>query len=288
MGKKKSSFLDDVVALVALMPWWVGVILAAASFAVLHHFAVAPITPPVIEAGKPLPIASTLLTGAGHGLATLGQYLLPLLCLAGAALSALKRRQSRGLVARAAELSDASAVDGMTWQEFERLVAEAFRLRGFQVAETGRDGPDCGVDVVLTKGAEKFLVQCKHWRAQRVGVEVVRELYGVMAAKGATGGFVVTSGRFSADAQGFAEGRNIKLIDGAALKRLLQEAQARSAPPQPVAEAPQPRHRDVPETPKCPKCEGLMVKRAAKRGALAGEQFWGCANFPKCRGTRPA
>jgi Restriction endonuclease len=49
-------------------------------------------------------------------------------------------------------------------------------------------------------GAERFLVQCAQWRAFKVGVDVVRELYGVMAAKGAAGGFVVTSGKFTDDA----------------------------------------------------------------------------------------
>jgi restriction system protein len=47
-----------------------------------------------------------------------------------------------------------------------------------------------------------------------VGVDVVRELYGVMAATGAAGGFVVTSGRFTEDAASFARGRNVMLVDG--------------------------------------------------------------------------
>jgi Restriction endonuclease len=48
------------------------------------------------------------------------------------------------------------------------------------------------VDLVLTRPGknvgEKFPVQCKQWRDVKVGVDLVRELYGVMAAKGATGG----------------------------------------------------------------------------------------------------
>ena len=66
--------------------------------------------------------------------------------------------------------------------------------------------PDGGIDLVLSKGSEKFLVQCKQWKAFKVGVTVVRELYGVMAAKGAAGGFVVSSGRFTDDATAFASG----------------------------------------------------------------------------------
>lgn len=44
-------------------------------------------------------------------------------------------------------------------------------------------GPDCGIDLTLDKGGETFLVQCKRWRATKVGVEVVRELYGAMATR---------------------------------------------------------------------------------------------------------
>ena len=82
------------------------------------------------------------------------------------------------------------------------------------MAESGGGGADGGVDLVLTRDGEKHLVQCKQWRAFKVGVDVVRELYGVMAAKGAAGGFVVTSGRFTDEAQDFARGRNVQLVDG--------------------------------------------------------------------------
>jgi hypothetical protein len=37
--------------------------------------------------------------------------------------------------------------------------------------------------------------------------------------------------------------------------------------------------------PVCPQCLGPMVRRVAIKGASAGEAFWGCAVFPKCRGT---
>ena len=35
---------------------------------------------------------------------------------------------------------------------------------------------------------------------------------------------------------------------------------------------------------KCPKCGAPMVLRTAKKGANAGNEFWGCSQFPKCRG----
>ena len=37
-------------------------------------------------------------------------------------------------------------------------------------------------------------------------------------------------------------------------------------------------------TPNCPKCGQAMVRRVARRGANAGSEFWGCSEFPRCRG----
>jgi len=39
--------------------------------------------------------------------------------------------------------------------------------------------------------------------------------------------------------------------------------------------------------PACPLCGGLMALRTARKGARAGSQFWGCASYPECKGTRP-
>ncbi|MCR5805469.1 MAG: topoisomerase DNA-binding C4 zinc finger domain-containing protein [Oscillospiraceae bacterium] len=35
----------------------------------------------------------------------------------------------------------------------------------------------------------------------------------------------------------------------------------------------------------CPRCGGRLVLRTAKSGANAGNSFYGCSNFPKCRYT---
>jgi four helix bundle suffix protein len=39
--------------------------------------------------------------------------------------------------------------------------------------------------------------------------------------------------------------------------------------------------------PKCPKCDHPMALRTAKSGKNAGQQFWGCTNYPDCKGTVP-
>ncbi len=33
----------------------------------------------------------------------------------------------------------------------------------------------------------------------------------------------------------------------------------------------------------CPKCGGKLVLRTARKGTYAGNQFYGCSNYPKCR-----
>jgi restriction system protein len=109
----------------------------------------------------------------------------------------------------------------MSWREFERVVGEAFRRRGFTVTGFGGGGSGGGVDLGLAKNGERFLVQCKHWRKLEVGVTVIRELQGIITALGAHGGYVVTGGCFTPPARDLANSCRISLIDGASLQELI-------------------------------------------------------------------
>ena len=287
--RKKSSPAEDVMDLVSMLPWWAGVGLALISYLLLHRVASQAVLAPTLPGQMGAMLTQTL----WKTLATFGQYLLPVICLGGAGVSAWRRKVRKNLVADVAQSKASDALDGMSWQEFEMLVGEGFRLQGYQVVETGGGGADGGVDLVLTKpgksGGEKFLVQCKQWRAFKVGVDVVRELYGVMAARGATGGFVVTSGRFTDEAISFASGRNVTLVDGPKLHGLLRQAKARAdrSPARPVASPPAQPSAAPTQATSCPQCSKPMARRTAKRGANAGGAFWGCTGYPTCRGTRP-
>ena len=270
---------------VATLPWWVGVALAPILYVLLHQVSAIQFT----STAQPGQVGALLIQTVLKTAAGFGQYILPLLCLAGAGMSAWRQRNRQNLVADVAQSRASDALDGMSWRQFEMLVGEGFRLQGYRVAGTG-GGADGGVDLVLTKGGEKFLVQCKQWRALKVGVDIVRELYGVMAARGATGGFVVTSGRFTHDAMSFASGRNVSLVDGPQLHELLRQAQSskngaprRSAPAEP---APTAARASATWAPLCPICSKTMVKRVARRGANVGGEFWGCIGYPACRGKR--
>lgn len=78
------------------------------------------------------------------------------------------------------ELRDLAA---LSWQQFEEVIADAFRRHGYRVREVGGRGrADGGVDLILTREGQTTVVQAKHWRSNRVGVQLVRELYGVQRA----------------------------------------------------------------------------------------------------------
>ena len=230
------------------------------------------------------------------GFAAIGQFAVPFICLLGALVPFMRRRKRMALVDTVTHSSSASALDNMSWREFELLVGESFRLQGYKVMEQGGARPDGGVDLALRKGNETFLVQCTQWKAFKVSVDIVRDLYGVMAARGAAGGFVVTSGRFTADATEFANGRNVKLIDGPILLGMIRQAKASvssSTAPSPQSAVPQwPKASVYKATstaeamPSCPVCRASMVLRTARKGVKAGSTFWGCSSYPACRGTR--
>ncbi|WP_232370939.1 restriction endonuclease [Desulfogranum marinum] len=268
MARRRQSGLDILVEIVSYFHWGIGVALAISAYLFLHWYA----GQELYVAKDMSEISSGMLSGVFHGLAGAGQYLFPVVLLFAAATSFFNRRKRHNLYETTQASSSVNPLDNMSWQEFEMLVGEHFRREGYGVSETA-DGADGGVDLVLKIDGATYFVQCKQWKAYKVGVKTVRELLGVMTSRGAAGGYVVTSGRFTVDAEKFALENNVQLIDGAQLKRII----TKTPPPQPWTQ--------VQDTPLCPKCGSEMIKRVAKKGSRAGKQFWGCSNFPKCRGT---
>lgn len=280
--KKKSSPAEDFVVVISLVPWWLGLMIGLVSFFILHGLAAAP----MVTVTNVQDVGGALFSTFVHALAQFGQYLVPLLCVIGSGASVIGRRKRANLLDGVTKVGDTNALGKMTWLEFEQMVGEWFRRQGYAITEVGGAGPDGGIDLVLRKDGEKFLVQCKQWRSMKVGVSVVRELYGVMAAERVAGGFVVTSGSFTEDAKDFANGRNVELLDGSTLVRALRPGSSTVQPtkriePKTISEV----SLAVPKS--CPVCGAKMLRRIAKRGANAGQAFWGCSNYPGCKTTLP-
>jgi restriction system protein len=100
-------------------------------------------------------------------------------------------------------------------------------------------------------------------------------------SRGAVGGYFVTSGIYTEDAQAFVQGLNIVLIDGHKLREMIDIARKK-----PVDSAIPVESQQTLTAPICPKCGAEMKKRIARQGKNAGKEFWGCISFPRCNGTR--
>lgn len=267
MARRKTSPLEDLLSIASEIPWWLSLVFAAVTYGLLHTYATRPPAPPQ-------PGDLTFVTEQMYRqFAAVLQYGIPAIFVIGALTGIAGRLQRRRLYGATVRGDIAHNLCAMSWRDFEIAIGERFRRQGFQVFETAR-GADGGVDLELRREGELALVQCKHWKAHRVGVDVVRQLYGVMADQGATAGFVVTTGRFTDPATAFARDKNITLLGGKELAGL--------------ALAPTQDKPTATSMPLCPRCDSPMVQRTARRGKNTGREFWGCSTFPACRGTRPA
>jgi restriction system protein len=272
---RRQGFFDDLMSIGLKLPWKVGVAAAVVIFVTLHVVAIytqAPVTATTLA-----DLGAVVQHGFIHVFAEFLQYIIPAGLLIGTTVGYFKQRQSGALFV-STRANPKPAITSMSWRDFERLVGEVFRRRGFTVSGFGGHGPDGGVDLGLTKNGQRFLVQCKHWRKRLVGVTVVRELNGVVSVQGAHGGFVVTGGEFSREAREFADSCGIKLIDGPALEELVGGTPSRKSAADSGAAV------VAPFAPACPRCGLSMVERKAKQGKFVGKPFWGCQQYPKCSG----
>lgn len=269
-------FADDLLDLLKTAPVWVGPLVAVGAFGLFYLLF------PLIFGAMNEPL---------RGLFTnVSKVLSPILgvgVLLVWGVAELFKWRDRKLLARQA---DFAGLQSLTWREFERLVGEAFRRRGYHAVETP-SGADGGVDLILRKDGDRAFVQCKHWKTWSVGVKPVRELMGVVAAKGATRGILVCGGRFTAEALRFAEGQPLELIDGPQLWRMIKEVQGGARHSAPEASRVEQAGSAQPMTegtsdPTCPECNAPMILRTAKRGTNAGSQFFGCSRYPACRAVR--
>ncbi len=286
MRRRNSAFIG-LLNFAVKLPWWGGLLLAVVTYTILHWFASMEAPALVLgtgQDGKPANVGLFTVGTLFKTLATFLQYIIPFIFTIagiGAGIKSIMRSSEYGRV----ESVGLRAVADLSWGAFERLVGEAFRRKGYSVVETNK-GPDGGIDLILRRDGEEHLVQCKHWRANKVGVNVIRELHGVMASRGAASGFVVTAGDFTSSAKNYAQGRNIELIGTHQFKQLLDEGRKGTGSASHLA-------KTLPSTdtgvavPDCPKCGTAMIERIAKRGTNIGGRFWGCKNFPKCRKTLP-
>ena len=110
-----------------------------------------------------------------------------------------------------------AAVRAMSWGDFSSALADALRNDGYAVTRlTG-----AVADFELAKAGRISLVGCKRWKAAHTGVDPLRELDDAKRAREAHECIYVASGEITVGARAFALERNIRLIHGAELAKLL-------------------------------------------------------------------
>lgn len=206
--RNRKSGAESVISMLAHLPWFAIVMLAAVTYAGFGY-------------------AESTLNPSTHTYALFsllfgyGKYLVLAIFFIAAVASFFRGRKRKRLLSKAKKSDNlVHTLSQMSWREFELLVGQVFRERGYTVAE-GKGSRDGGVDLVLFKDGKTSLVQCKHWKSGNVGVAVVRELFGVMTLRGAHHGFVICSGKFTKDAFVFAKQANVSLVGLAQLERVL-------------------------------------------------------------------
>jgi restriction system protein len=251
---------ESVLNLLSRSPWWVSVGVSISVYVGMRHV----LTQTASH--------DWVVNSFSKGMAQVAP-LISLVLLAPAIVSLVNALRKRKLLD---DQRDLQTIRSLSWRQFEELVGEAYRRLGYSVKENSRPGPDEGVDLALRKDGDRVLVQCKQWRAMKVGVKTIQELYGVMTAKQASSGAVITSGTFTHEARLFAINKPIELVDGRRLSALVGGIRTKSLPA-----------GGLPQVLTCPECGAHMVKRVARKGRHAGKPFWGCSAFPDCRTVVP-
>lgn len=173
----------------------------------------------------------------------------------------------------------------MDWLGFEHLVVDVFNALGFKATKTSA-GADGGVDIELrSMSAEagsqpKAFVQCKARSLAPIGVDKLRELLGVITAKGVRRGILVTNSEFTDDARAFA--KSVESLQIGDIQWLLKKIETL---PDDLKQAWQLKHLGPGyDIPSCVACEVKMKPRQGPKGS-----FWGCPNFGnsaiRCRNT---
>lgn len=286
MSSPSLALLNRCADRVAALPWPLGVLLALLSLAGWQLASLTPMGP-----------ATRWL--AAHAAGGVGAFLelLPLLGLALAGLSFWGRQRHQRRLAALVRDPDTEALVRLRPREVEQLLQRVYTVQGYE-HNAQLDEPN---QWVMWFEGEKQVFHAQHWRALRVGVEVLRELRSVMEGIGAEGGVVFCTGTFSPSAQSYANGRSITLVDGRALQQLLRDFEANRLGPAATVPPPSQDIRRLPPTqvlpgvrrltpaprPPCPHCQRPMLRRHELDGPRAGEPYWGCAGFPVCSGRRP-
>lgn len=99
----------------------------------------------------------------------------------------------------------------MTGYDYEYIVADYLRAKGYTGVKVTQASGDYGIDVLASKGGTKYAVQCKYY-SNPVGIKAVQEAVAGKAHYGCNGAMVVTNNTFTEAAHTLAKDNGVLLI----------------------------------------------------------------------------
>ncbi len=167
--------------------------------------------------------------------------------------------------------------DTMSGEEFEEFCADILRGNGYTNVEVTKASGDHGIDVLASKDGLRYAIQCKRY-SKPVGNKAIQEAYSGKAIYKADVAVVMSNMDFTSQAIDDARKLGVELWDRNKIYSLQKRGNV--VIEESIASD------NASEELVCPKCGGSLVLRTAKKGMHAGEQFYGCSNYPNCNFIR--
>lgn len=135
-----------------------------------------------------------------------------------------KRWEKNGLRDKRLLLSlQISDIDLMEGYAFEDYLKSLFFYDGYGAQLTTKS-KDYGADLILTKDDERIVVQAKRYN-KIVGIKSVQEVIGAKKHYDATDSMVVTTSKFSSEAEQIAKENGVRLVDRDELIEIIKRVQ---------------------------------------------------------------
>ena len=114
---------------------------------------------------------------------------------------------------------DIRVIDKMSGEEFEKLLGDYFKDRGYKVTLTPRSN-DYGADLVLSKNRIRTIIQAKRYK-NKVNNRAVQEIVSAKSVYNADKCMVVTNSYYTKNAIKLAKANDVILWDRDKLKQIL-------------------------------------------------------------------
>ncbi len=245
-------------------------LLQAAAFALLvgfiyHYFGPSSITPPTPQVFGGLTLCALLLVATVN-------YTTKARTKAAAPIQSeeLTNEQTRKLT---------EGLHQADWAGLEKFVGEIYDKVGCATWRRSNSEGENNFSLIIDRAGHKTAVMCKPWKGGEVTSPEIIEFSTELKHAGISRGMLVSLRECTLPALSVARTLGIDIVNREGLVNLFAacDQDSRSELLTHLGDGPK----------RCPKCDSEMVLQTATSGVGAGEQYWSCTAFPKCRCTEP-